>query len=190
MWNLSISLPIFEVFIKYVWLIFFNLKSKMAAIFHRLSCTKYMIFFVCQLQMHDGWTEFGQWPNFMIIDVEIAIFNYCWARNVITNPHAREYELRPRDDNNNVTDSNVFHMEPGRTLFMTMRVCNDAMLCTNKSLGSITMTDKKAVLETIFNYCWARNVITNPHAREYVIIVLRCSNTHIYKMKLKVTELL
>lgn len=60
-------------------------------------------------------------------------------------------ELRPHDDNNNVTDSNVFHMEPGRTLFMTMRVCNDAMLCTNKSLGSITMTDKKAVLETSVN---------------------------------------
>jgi hypothetical protein len=39
-------------------------------------------------------------------------------------------------------------MEPGRTLFMTLRACNNAFLCTNKSLGSVTMMDSKAVLET------------------------------------------
>jgi len=51
-----------------------------------------------------------------------------------------------RDQSN--TSSNTFHMEPGRTLFITLRACNNAFLCTNKSLGSVTMMDSKAVLET------------------------------------------
>ncbi|CAG2215374.1 unnamed protein product [Mytilus edulis] len=38
-------------------------------------------------------------------------------------------------------------MEPGRTLFMTMRVCNEAMLCSNKSLGSVTITNNKTKLQ-------------------------------------------
>ncbi|VDI27589.1 Hypothetical predicted protein, partial [Mytilus galloprovincialis] len=54
-------------------------------------------------------------------------------------------ELR-RDQANITTDA--FHMEPGRTLFVTLRACNDAFLCNNKSLGSVTMMDDKAVLKT------------------------------------------
>lgn len=34
---------------------------------------------------------------------------------------------------------------------MTLRACNNAFLCTNKSLGSVTMMDSKAVLETSVN---------------------------------------
>lgn len=51
----------------------------------------------------------------------------------------------------NISDTerrNLFHMEPGRTMFMTMRVCNEAMLCTNKSLGSVTVTDERTILHT------------------------------------------
>ncbi|CAC5412724.1 unnamed protein product [Mytilus coruscus] len=44
--------------------------------------------------------------------------------------------------------TSVFHMEPGRSLFMTMRVCNEAVLCTNKSIGSVLITNTKTVLKT------------------------------------------
>ncbi|XP_052082972.1 uncharacterized protein LOC127720424 [Mytilus californianus] len=44
--------------------------------------------------------------------------------------------------------TSVFHMEPGRTLFMTMRVCNEAVLCTNKSIGSVLITNTETVLKT------------------------------------------
>ncbi|VDI67222.1 Hypothetical predicted protein [Mytilus galloprovincialis] len=44
--------------------------------------------------------------------------------------------------------TSIFHMEPGRTLFLTMRVCNEAVLCANKSLGSILITNDKTVLKT------------------------------------------
>ena len=62
--------------------------------------------------------------------------------------HYKLYDLSNlrRDQSN--TSTNTFHMEPGRTLFMTLRACNNAFLCTNKSLGSVTMMDNKAVLET------------------------------------------
>ncbi|XP_076116641.1 uncharacterized protein LOC143084119 [Mytilus galloprovincialis] len=79
-----------------------------------------------------------------------AIIKHGWL--YINDHKIRQLsELRPNDNNATDTSTNVFHMEPGRTLFMTMRVCNDAMLCTNKSLGSITITDKKAVLQTSVN---------------------------------------
>lgn len=48
-------------------------------------------------------------------------------------------------------NNNVFQMEPGRTLFMTMRVCNDAVLCTNKTLGSVIIMDNSTKLETSIN---------------------------------------
>ena len=44
--------------------------------------------------------------------------------------------------------NNVFRMEPGRTLFMMTRICNDAMLCTNKTLGSIIILDNNSELKT------------------------------------------
>lgn len=60
-------------------------------------------------------------------------------------------EYRPQNGNASDNSSNVFHMEPGRTLFLTMRVCNDAMLCANKSLGTVTITDNKALLQSSTN---------------------------------------
>ncbi|CAG2247498.1 unnamed protein product [Mytilus edulis] len=44
--------------------------------------------------------------------------------------------------------TSAFHMEPGRALFMTMRVCNEAVLCTNKSIGSVLITNTETVLKT------------------------------------------
>ncbi|XP_076087285.1 uncharacterized protein LOC143057777 [Mytilus galloprovincialis] len=49
------------------------------------------------------------------------------------------------DQTQNTTS--VFHMEPGRTLFLTMRVCNEAELCTNKSIGSVLITNTKSILK-------------------------------------------
>ncbi|OPL32724.1 hypothetical protein AM593_07406, partial [Mytilus galloprovincialis] len=65
--------------------------------------------------------------------------------------YMNQYELYKlselRRDQVKIT-TNAFHMEPGRTLFVTLRACNDAFLCNNKSLGSVTMMDDKAVLKT------------------------------------------
>ena len=58
------------------------------------------------------------------------------------------YELHELRKDQSDSTSDTFHMEPGRTLFITMRACNDAELCNNKSLGSVTMMDGKAVMET------------------------------------------
>jgi len=55
-------------------------------------------------------------------------------------------------DAERLSDSNnVFQMEPGRTLFIMMRVCNDAVLCTNKTLGSVIIMDNSTKLETSLN---------------------------------------
>ena len=58
------------------------------------------------------------------------------------------YELHELRKDQSDSTSDTFHMEPGRTLFITMRACNEAKLCSNKSLGSVTMMDGKAVMET------------------------------------------
>jgi len=58
------------------------------------------------------------------------------------------YELHELRKDQSDSTSDTFHMEPGRTLFITMRACNDAELCSNKPLGSVTMMDGKAVMET------------------------------------------
>ena len=58
------------------------------------------------------------------------------------------YELHELRRDQSESTSDIFHMEPGRTLFITMRACNEAKLCSNKSLGSVTMMDGKAVMET------------------------------------------
>jgi hypothetical protein len=58
------------------------------------------------------------------------------------------YELHELRRDQSESTSDTFHMEPGRTLFITMRACNEAKLCSNKSLGSVTMMDGKAVMET------------------------------------------
>ena len=47
--------------------------------------------------------------------------------------------------------NNVFQMEPGRTLFIMIRICNDAVLCTNKTLGSVIIMDNTTKLETSLN---------------------------------------
>ncbi|XP_076076023.1 uncharacterized protein LOC143046845 [Mytilus galloprovincialis] len=58
------------------------------------------------------------------------------------------YDLHELRRDQSSSSSNTFHMEPGRTLFITLRACNDAYLCSNKSLGTVTMMDDKAVMKT------------------------------------------
>ncbi|VDI54125.1 Hypothetical predicted protein [Mytilus galloprovincialis] len=58
------------------------------------------------------------------------------------------YDLHQLRKDQSSSTSNTFHMEPGRTLFITLRACNDAYLCSNKSLGTVTMMDDKAVMKT------------------------------------------
>ncbi|XP_064642002.1 uncharacterized protein LOC135496570 [Lineus longissimus] len=41
-----------------------------------------------------------------------------------------------------------FAMEPGRTLFTTMRICNEAEVCIYKFVSTVTVTDDGAQLET------------------------------------------
>ncbi|XP_060596420.1 uncharacterized protein LOC132750448 [Ruditapes philippinarum] len=43
-------------------------------------------------------------------------------------------------------DDNTFQMESGRTLFLFMRLCNKAELCTDKFVNSLLITNEKAVL--------------------------------------------
>ncbi|XP_076085507.1 uncharacterized protein LOC143056307 [Mytilus galloprovincialis] len=47
--------------------------------------------------------------------------------------------------------NNVFNMEPGRTVFMMMRLCNAAMRCVNKTMGSVIITNANTDLETSLN---------------------------------------
>ncbi|XP_052081925.1 uncharacterized protein LOC127719726 isoform X2 [Mytilus californianus] len=47
--------------------------------------------------------------------------------------------------------NNAFNMEPGRTVFMMMRLCNAAMRCTNKTMGSVIITNANTDLETSLN---------------------------------------
>ena len=61
------------------------------------------------------------------------------------------YNLHELRHDQSVSTSDTFHMEPGRTLFITLRACNDAELCSNKSLGSVTVMDDKAVLKSSVN---------------------------------------
>lgn len=60
------------------------------------------------------------------------------------NPSNAGMSMEYRNNNSN----NVFSMEPGRTLFMSMRLCNEAELCTNKSMGSVIITSSNTDLET------------------------------------------
>ena len=47
--------------------------------------------------------------------------------------------------------NNAFNMEPGRTVFMMMRLCNAAMRCLNKTMGSVIITNANTDLETSLN---------------------------------------
>ncbi|XP_076085326.1 uncharacterized protein LOC143056125 [Mytilus galloprovincialis] len=47
--------------------------------------------------------------------------------------------------------NNVFKMEPGRTVFLMMRLCNAAMRCFNKTMGSVIITNANTDLETSLN---------------------------------------
>ncbi|VDI51286.1 Hypothetical predicted protein [Mytilus galloprovincialis] len=49
------------------------------------------------------------------------------------------------------SDNNAFNMEPGRTIFMMMRLCNEAMKCVNKTMGSVIITNANTDLETSLN---------------------------------------
>ena len=39
-------------------------------------------------------------------------------------------------------------MEPGRTLFTTMRICNEAEVCVEKFITTVTVTDEGSQLES------------------------------------------
>jgi hypothetical protein len=50
-----------------------------------------------------------------------------------------------------VESNNGFVMEPGRTLFTTMRICNEAEVCLYKFVSTVTVTDEGSQLETSTN---------------------------------------
>ena len=58
-------------------------------------------------------------------------------------------ELNPMHDNSSVDKG--FQMPVGKQMFVTMRLCNEAMLCTNKSLGVVVITNSQSVIATSSN---------------------------------------
>eukprot|EP00105_Crassostrea_gigas_P044580 XP_019928728.1 PREDICTED: uncharacterized protein LOC109620535 [Crassostrea gigas] len=62
-------------------------------------------------------------------------------------------DLKPYQDytNTNSSASNGFTMPVGQQMFVTMRLCNEAMLCTNKSLGVVVITNSDSVVATSTN---------------------------------------
>ncbi|XP_062596534.1 uncharacterized protein LOC134257978, partial [Saccostrea cucullata] len=66
---------------------------------------------------------------------------------------ARISELKSVQDYSNLTylENNHFLMPVGKQMFVTMRLCNEAMLCTNKSLGVVVITNSESVIATSTN---------------------------------------
>ena len=63
-------------------------------------------------------------------------------------------DLKPYQDysNPNYThSSNSFTMPVGQQMYVTMRLCNEAMLCRNKSLGVVVVTNSDSVIATSTN---------------------------------------
>lgn len=62
-------------------------------------------------------------------------------------------DLKPYQDytNTNSSASNSFTMPVGQQMFVTMRLCNEAMLCTNKSHGVVVITNSDSVVATSTN---------------------------------------
>ena len=63
-------------------------------------------------------------------------------------------DLKPYQDfsnPNNTNSSNSFTMPVGQQMFVTMRLCNEAMLCRNKSLGVVVVTSSDSVIATSTN---------------------------------------
>jgi hypothetical protein len=58
-------------------------------------------------------------------------------------------ELNPVHDNSSNSDG--FKMPVGKQMFVTMRLCNEAMLCTNKSLGVVVITNSQSTVATSTN---------------------------------------
>lgn len=58
-------------------------------------------------------------------------------------------ELNPMHDNSSKAEG--FKMPVGKQMFVTMRLCNEAMLCTNKSLGVVVITNSQSVVATSTN---------------------------------------
>lgn len=59
-------------------------------------------------------------------------------------------ELRPQQDYSNGTNSsrsqNTFRMPIGQQMFITMRLCNKAMLCTNRSLAVVLIKNSASLV--------------------------------------------
>ncbi|XP_062589554.1 uncharacterized protein LOC134251189, partial [Saccostrea cucullata] len=62
-------------------------------------------------------------------------------------------ELKRYQDFTNITNSssNSFTMPVGQQMFVTLRLCNEAMLCNNKSLGVVVITNSNSVVATSTN---------------------------------------
>lgn len=46
-------------------------------------------------------------------------------------------------------ENNIFRLEPGRTVFMMLQVCNKAELCSRKQLGTVLIINDQSVLYTM-----------------------------------------
>lgn len=67
-------------------------------------------------------------------------------------------ELNPMYDNSSVDIG--FRMPVGKQMFITMRLCNEAMLCSNKSLGVVVITNSQSLVATSPNGTSVRETLS------------------------------
>ncbi|KAK3101942.1 hypothetical protein FSP39_007535 [Pinctada imbricata] len=81
---------------------------------------------------------------------EVKIMNgslYLNGKIMSRLSEVKAFNQNQTDDERAAPTNNVFRMEPGRTVFVTCRVCSVAMLCTKKNLGSLTMASQTATFK-------------------------------------------
>ena len=74
------------------------------------------------------------------VSCEAKIFNgsfWCGDTRIARLSEARPYKINETDEERARVENNVFNMEPGRTLFISLRVCDKAFNCGWKKVGTI-----------------------------------------------------
>ncbi|KAK3103480.1 hypothetical protein FSP39_019545 [Pinctada imbricata] len=89
------------------------------------------------------WVGYNESGEVKIMDGAIYVNGKVLSRL----SEVKAFDPNQTDADRAAPENNVFRMEPGRTVFLTMRVCNKAVLCSNKSLGTLTMASQGAVFK-------------------------------------------
>jgi hypothetical protein len=81
---------------------------------------------------------------------EVKIENGQLVLSGIAYRNLSDYKAQNQPSQNITNRESIgeFRMEPGRTLFVNMRICNEAMRCTSKALGSVVITGHNSQMTT------------------------------------------